>query len=310
MTVSLIITCHNQEKYLSDLLQSLQDFSFLLAEAEILILDSSDTPVTNTGTIPVHRIPNLGPSVARNKGAALAQGEWIVFCDADDFVSPHMIHWIGSDSKLESSDICFFPFKRYLSNQIMQEAVAFYTSAVKPDNISLQTVQSPIYFLEHFFPVHAVAIRRALFKKVSFRPQQWFIEDVRFYIEAMMSKGANAAIVNDVAFTSFHRDFPDRVSLSASNDEGYWKSVCSNYNFLADNLILTFQQKVSLCRLVILNFHIVDASLRPMLATENRIIWNYFFGIPRLFRQSFLYNGLLLLFAGLKKIKGVIKHFR
>ena len=70
-------------------------------EWELLVCDNGSTDDSRERVARWHsRIPRLrlidasarrGPSAARNIGVAEAQGEWVLFCDADDVVDPRWI---------------------------------------------------------------------------------------------------------------------------------------------------------------------------------------------------------------------------
>ena len=92
MRFSIIIPVYNSEDYLQKTLDSIcqQDFS----DFEIICINDGSVDSSRSILIEYkkkyHNIilydqPNSGPSVARNKGLELATGEYVLFCDSDDW---------------------------------------------------------------------------------------------------------------------------------------------------------------------------------------------------------------------------------
>lgn len=88
--ISVIIPVYNTEKYLAEAIQSVLNQS--LKPTEIIIVDDGSTDgsvsVVKTFGDKVNLLlqpKNMGCGVARNRGIAEAQGEYLAFLDADDF---------------------------------------------------------------------------------------------------------------------------------------------------------------------------------------------------------------------------------
>jgi glycosyltransferase involved in cell wall biosynthesis len=277
---------------LQQLLNLLQKFEVVLHDTEVIIADSSDNEFSGTGTFQYFRIPNRGPSYARNFAVKKAKGEWVSFCDADDFINPYAIKYLAqlADS---STHAVFFDFKRADDAHIIESSEKHYASFQFPTRLHEGYIKGPFHFLQAFFPVHAVIVRRSVFAQIQFYEPQWFIEDVRFWLELSLQPDVNLRYYKDEVFHSFHRDFAVKQSLSTSNDELYWKSVCHNYDYLITRTSVNLSGKLLLVRLIILNYHIVGESMKPVLAAENLQIWKYFLGLPFLFRNRFLFKVLL-----------------
>ena len=74
---------------LEECIQSVLSLPLCPDEREILIIDDgSKEPVSDIEGVSIVRQENQGLSAARNKGLELAQGEYIQFLDADDFLLP------------------------------------------------------------------------------------------------------------------------------------------------------------------------------------------------------------------------------
>lgn len=94
--VSIIIPCYNDGAYIEKAVQSVLDQTF--SNKEIIIIDDGSDKITqkvlknlkNKVTLLIKQ-ENRGPSVARNKGIAAANGEYILTLDADDFFEPTFI---------------------------------------------------------------------------------------------------------------------------------------------------------------------------------------------------------------------------
>lgn len=95
MTISIIIPCYNAQKYLRECLDSL--LAQRMENFEVILIDdgSRDATAQIAGEYVrrdkrFHLIQqeNSGVSVARNAGLSAAQGEWILFVDADDLLPP------------------------------------------------------------------------------------------------------------------------------------------------------------------------------------------------------------------------------
>lgn len=91
--VSVIIPAYNASAFLEETLNSIFTQSF--SNWEVIVVDDGSTDATiaiceefNTKNVRVIRQQNAGVAVARNNGLLNSKGEYVVFFDADDLMSP------------------------------------------------------------------------------------------------------------------------------------------------------------------------------------------------------------------------------
>ena len=105
---SIIVPVYNCEKYLVNALESLCSQENFTHNYEIIIIDDGSTDksgeicdsyASKYDFIRVTHTENYGVSHARNIALKQAQGDYILFCDADDFVSPQLISVVNQAVK-------------------------------------------------------------------------------------------------------------------------------------------------------------------------------------------------------------------
>ena len=89
--VSVVIPAYNSERYVGEAIESVLAQTY--SPVEIVVVDDGSSDATAevaAGYPAVHllRQENSGPSVARNRGFAVAGGEFIAFQDSDDAMTP------------------------------------------------------------------------------------------------------------------------------------------------------------------------------------------------------------------------------
>ena len=97
MKVSVIVPVYNASGYLPRCLNSIGGQSF--RDYEVIAVDDGSTDGSAgvlesfAGRLPLRilRQANQGQSVARNAAMAVAQGEYILMVDADDFIHPRLL---------------------------------------------------------------------------------------------------------------------------------------------------------------------------------------------------------------------------
>jgi GT2 family glycosyltransferase len=100
---SLIIPTHNRSASLKKMLQTLELQSFSLTDFEVIVVadgcrDDTLEMISNFRSdlnLKIYALPGLGAAAARNKGAEVAQGNYLVFADDDmelskDFIKEHI----------------------------------------------------------------------------------------------------------------------------------------------------------------------------------------------------------------------------
>lgn len=116
--ISFIITYYNESaEVLRECVQSVLSLPLTPEEREILLIDDgSDVPAPEFDGVTVFRQDNQGLSAARNKGIELAQGEYIQFLDADDFLLPAYLQVLELQLK-HQPDMLMFGFTHGISRK-------------------------------------------------------------------------------------------------------------------------------------------------------------------------------------------------
>lgn len=116
--ISIIVPVYNTEKYLDKCIQSVLAQTY--TNWELLLIDDGSTDSSGAicdkyaaedNRIRVFHKENGGVSSARNLGLDNAQGEWISFVDADDWIENSMLHDAYQKAMDENAEIIFTDIK-------------------------------------------------------------------------------------------------------------------------------------------------------------------------------------------------------
>lgn len=167
--VSIVIPVYNAEKYLDLALFSLKYQTF--PRFEVLCVDDGSTDrsvdIINQYVQSDPRFKLLKQShqfagVARNLGMHHAQGEYLLFLDADDYFSPNLLIEAYYQAKLFDAEVCVFGANYYDEKQSkMSEMPGVCNFALCPKN----TVFSKEANLENIFSFTNPAAWSKLFKR-------------------------------------------------------------------------------------------------------------------------------------------------
>ena len=121
--VSVIVPVYNTGKYLSKCVDSLLEQTY--RDFEVIIVDDGskdesgiicDEQSARSEKIRVFHKPNGGVSTARNLGIEKAKGDYIAFCDPDDWVSPDCLQVMSQKNAEEEVDLVACGFCEFTKN--------------------------------------------------------------------------------------------------------------------------------------------------------------------------------------------------
>lgn len=110
--ISVIVPAYNAEKWIVECIQSVKNQTY--TNWELIVVNDGSTDQTlniacdlakSCKKIKVISTPNEGVCKARNRGIEAAQGEYIMFLDADDVLLPHSISVLYEQINIYSADI-------------------------------------------------------------------------------------------------------------------------------------------------------------------------------------------------------------
>ncbi len=127
--ISVVVPVYNVERYLGRCLDSLLRQS--LRDIEIICVDDGSTDGTGAlldgyaakdARVKVYHKENAGAGGARNFGAERAGGEYLFFCDPDDWCSRRMLGRLYSNARKHDSDVVVFGAVRHDGMSCIPEA--------------------------------------------------------------------------------------------------------------------------------------------------------------------------------------------
>lgn len=112
--VSVVVPCYKVEQYLPQMIESLLQQT--LRDIQIVLVDDGspdrsgqicDAYAAKDPRIRVIHKPNGGVAAARNDGLEAATGQWVIFCDSDDYMEPEALEELVRAGESSGADVVF-----------------------------------------------------------------------------------------------------------------------------------------------------------------------------------------------------------
>lgn len=211
MKLSIIIPYYNADKWICIMLDSLLCQDLPSEEYEIIVVDdgSKENPknlkeyVAKYANIRYLRQENSGPGGARNTGIKSAQGEYLFFCDSDDYISKNVLGSLYEIANSRNADMLFHQIREVAENDCLQ---TIYT-----DNKQERVFNSGKKYLAYLYGKkirtgpYGYIIKKAFIERASLRfPDLIVTEDSCFFVDAIMSANTVVLIDAEVYFYVQH----------------------------------------------------------------------------------------------------------
>ena len=116
--ISVILPVYNSEDFIEKSVSSVLNQTF--EDFELIIVNDGSTDDTlniltefQDSRIKIINQTNSGPGAARNNGLKIAEGDYIMFLDSDDWFSPEALKTAYSEAVKFSTDLTFFQMINY-----------------------------------------------------------------------------------------------------------------------------------------------------------------------------------------------------
>ena len=189
MKYSVIIPVYNVEKYIDRCLKSI--ISQHYDDLEIIVIDNGstdssgsicDTYASEYSNISVYHIENHGVGSARNFGLAKAQGEFICFVDADDYLVGNLFS--DMENQLDSElDLLVFSYYNSLEKNLSETTRTAKILPIegKKDRNQFIALFTELFLSDMMYTVWNKIYRREFLKEHRITFEQYELgEDVRF----------------------------------------------------------------------------------------------------------------------------------
>ena len=189
MKYSVIIPVYNVEKYIDRCLKSIISQNY--DDLEIIVIDNGstdssgiicDTYASEYSNISVYHIENHGVGSARNFGLAKAQGEFICFADADDYLVGNLFS--DMENQLDSElDLLVFSYYNSLEKNLSETTRSAKILPIegKKDRNQFIDLFTKLFLSDMMYTVWNKIYRRKFLEEHRIKFEQYELgEDVRF----------------------------------------------------------------------------------------------------------------------------------
>lgn len=189
--VSVIVPVYKAEEWLPQCLDSIRSQSY--KDVELIVIEDPE---------------GLGASYARNRGVARATGEFIVFCDADDYLEPDAIENLIAASG--SADLVVGSFRKFGEFESVVQHKTAWMSMKEVASYVLGNLQNPRQN-QILSGCWAKLYRRALVGRF---PDLTTAEDMAFNFD-YLTRCKSVTFISDIVYNNRKRT----GSLSTTFDE-------------------------------------------------------------------------------------------
>ncbi len=189
--VSIVVPIYNVEAYLKRCVDSLRQQSY--QDLEIILVDDEspdgcpamcDAFAKEDPRIKVVHKKNGGLGNARNEGAKVATGDYLLFVDSDDYISRYLVEKCVASGEKYGSDMVLFDYQRLEPDG----SIEVCTMDAIPEDRAFTLKEYPMVLFESISAWNRM-FRRDFFEKSGVRyPEGYYYEDLgsspKFFLEA------------------------------------------------------------------------------------------------------------------------------
>src|SRR6266536_3807986 len=186
--VSVVIPCYNAERFVAETLDSAFTQTYL--NTEIIVVDDGSTDGSAelihaySNRVRAEFGPNRGASAARNRGTALARGEFIQYLDADDLLMPDAIEQRVATLRKTGADAVYSDWERLVE---IEPGVFEVGDRVAQRIEDFHNIPETAMLIGFWVPPAALMYRRSLVGKVGgWQEKLAVFEDGRFLLDAAL----------------------------------------------------------------------------------------------------------------------------
>lgn len=231
--VSIVIPCYNCEKWIEKCLTAIevQTYKGLI---EVVCVDDCSTDdtlsvinryvaVSRNSIQLISNATNLGPANSRNKAIKMSTGEWVAFCDSDDWYDKYFLEKMIMKALDDQSEIVICSYRKVLESN-GQEIEVDYLAAL-PEKYSIEEL-----LVSSKSSLCLMVIKKDILNDISI-PDLRNGEDIAI-VPVIESKAKKISIVREHLYNYLIR--ASSVSNTVSINVLY--SLCKAYEYIYDNL--------------------------------------------------------------------------
>ena len=202
--VSVIVPVYNVAKYLDCNISSIKvALERLGLPSEIILVEDGSTDgsdeilreyAQNDDRIGVIWQRNCGAGVARSRGLEVARGEFVCFCDPDDWIDPLMVDKLYHRAKSSGCDVVFCGRQLYDDRQKRFTGVLLLPKM--PDVFSADEIAGSIFNSFGYVPWNKI-IRRSMLMEHGIRFQDLPRNNDMYFSNAVLVAARRIGVVNE-----------------------------------------------------------------------------------------------------------------
>ena len=259
--LSVIVPIYNAEKYLQRCLESICNQSYNNLQIILINDDSSDNSIKickeyqlKDNRIELYNQKRAGVSAARNKGLSKADGEYVTFVDADDYLELNAYEIVMNS--IDDVDAVFFAYKEYYDKEnTFREMKPTLSGTVNSKEAMYQCFLPVGYFTSVWNKVFKTEIA----KLVKFNIDYAISEDEIWLVE-IINKIKKINLINlflynyvQIDDSTTHNDFHINkkwiselkakeyiLNIIDKNDDNYFQFEAKSYNDLFHLLLFAY----------------------------------------------------------------------
>lgn len=218
--ISVIVPVYNTQDYLSECIDSVLNQS--LSDFELVCIDDGSTDGSleilkayeeNDSRIQVISQENRGLGASRNVGLNIAQGEYVLFLDSDDYLESGALEKLHDKASENDLDLVFFKIVNF-SNKTKRQSHSEYFDMKFLKDIVKDDVFTWVQVKERIFDISVTAtsklFKRELISDIAF-PEGLIFEDNLFFIKVIF-RAKRAYFYDDYFY--YRRIRPDSITNS------------------------------------------------------------------------------------------------